>query len=49
MNETMYVEIELPAYLWEVLEYLADKEGISVDEMANKLLEKELDKLDENL
>jgi len=44
MNETMYVEIELPVHLWEVLEAMADKRGISVDELANELISQELDK-----
>ena len=46
---TAYVEIELPDYIWDVLDKLAEKKDITRDELVNNILKQELDKYDELL
>lgn len=44
MSDTINITVELPERLWQVLYRIADKTGMTWEEVANKLIEMELDK-----
>ena len=49
MSKYVEIELKLPHPMQKLLEQMANREGVSLDELVNDILAAELDRLDEHL